>query len=641
MAVDEPRIKRFRAGLTVIMLASMAVLTWWSLPSTDLRDQPPEVAEFPVPPRAQSPYLNTRPTARYVGAESCADCHAQEYASYLETEHSRALQDVDLAHEPADTEFFHEASGRWYRVYRQDGQMWHRAWIRTEDERELILADYPMHSAIGSGHHSRSYLLQQDGFLLESPVTWYAARNAWGMSPGYDGPVHSEFSRLVDAGCLICHAGRVEPDESSAHQVVIQQAVIGCESCHGPGSLHVDHHQSPTQPTTDAQLSVADLTIVNPSRLERSLQESVCAECHLRGNATVYVRGRQLGDFRPGLPLADIRTDYVLESPEKSMNVVGHMEQMRLSACYRASDDMTCTTCHNPHSRPDEQRRMDYFRDTCLNCHAIDACGLDRAERVRRNPQDNCVACHMPRTSTDIPHLAFTHHRIAIHDAEPDGEQPENLAKLVPLQTRTTPSRVDHDRDLGLASLEWSEKQTDDRAYQQHRSTARRLLESVSQRGLLDAEVDAGLSRLYWESETPAAAQFARSALKFPSMSAAARTNALFVLGDLRFRDRDFTASRDTLRQLVRHRRHAQDWMLLGLCHRQLGQTEQAIEAFQKAVSISPTRVDLREILLETLTAADRGEQTRLQIRALQILSKWHTERRIRNDPTGRTGESR
>jgi len=641
MAIDESRTKRIRTWLTVITLALIGLLTWWALPPTSPRSLQTDAIEFPVPARAQSPYLNTKPTARYVGAESCADCHEQEYASYLETEHSRALQDVHLADEPADTEFFHAASGRWYRVYRQDDQMWHRAWIRTEDDRELILADYPMHSAIGSGHHSRSYLLKQDGFLLESPLTWYTARNAWGMSPGYDGPVHSEFSRLVDAGCLICHAGRVEPAESSAHQVVIQQAVIGCESCHGPGSLHIDHHQSPTLATDDAQVTVADMTIVNPSRLDRSLQESVCAECHLRGNATVYVRGRQLGDFRPGLPLADFRTDYVLESPEKSMNVVGHMEQMRLSACYRAADDMTCTTCHNPHSRPSDERRVDYFRDTCLSCHPHDACGLDRAERLQTNPQDNCVACHMPRTSTDIPHLAFTHHRIAIHDDPPDAVRPENRAKLVPLQTRKAQSRIDDDRDLGLASLEWSEKQDDDRAYQQHRSTARRLLESVSQRGLQDAEVDAGLARLYWETETPQASDFARATLKFASLPAGARTNALFVLGDLQFRDRDFTAARDSLRQLVRHRRHTHDWMLLGLCYRELRQSEQAIEALQTAVSISPTRADLRKMLIGALIAAGRREQALQQSHALKILTQWHSERPARNGPIGRTGESR
>ncbi|MEO1996177.1 MAG: cytochrome c3 family protein [Planctomycetaceae bacterium] len=624
MVVDKPRNNPIRVWPTIMTLVVIGLLTWWLLPQA-ARDPEPMNIEFPVPARAESPYLNTQTQATYVGSQSCAACHEHEFASYLETEHSRALQDVRLSDEPPDTEFFHEASGRWYRVYRKDEQMWHRAWIQTQDERALILADYAMESSIGSGHHSRSYLLKQDGFLLESPITWYAARDDWGMSPGYDQQVHSEFSRMVDAGCLICHAGRVEPAETSAHQVTILHAVIGCESCHGPGSLHLARRESPSE--TAGQHQHPDLTIVNPSQLDRSLQESVCAECHLRGNATVYVRGRQLGDFRPGLPLADVRTDYVLESPEKSMNVVGHIEQMRMSACYRGSDSMTCTTCHNPHSRPSDNQRIDYFRDTCLTCHTEDACGLDKARRFKTNPADHCVACHMPRTSTDIPHLAFTHHRIAIHTEDPDSEQPDRRAALVPIQSRRPASAIDRDRDLGLASLEWSEKQSDDRLYQRHRAAARRLLESVNQRGLADPEVTAGLARLYWERESRQALPLARATLKARRLSAGARTNALFVLGDYQLRDRDFADARSTLEQLVQHRRNAHDWMLLGLCHRELGQTARAISAFKTAVLISPTRSDLRNLLIGTLAAAGKIEAAKRQTTALEVLTQWQAER--------------
>ena len=633
MAVEQPRHNKIRIWPTIITLVSLGCLTWWLVPPSPPAPEPIGT-EFPVPPRAQSPYRNTQSQAKYVGSQACAACHAEEFASYLETEHSRALQEVRLTDEPADTEFFHEASGRFYRVYRKDDQLWHRAWIQTQDDRELVLADYAMHSSIGSGHHSRSYLLKVDGFLLESPITWYASRDAWGMSPGYDQAVHSEFSRMVDAGCLICHAGRVEPTKTSAHQVNIQQAVIGCESCHGPGSLHLAHQESPSSTSHSDQQ--ADMTIVNPAHLTRSLQESVCAECHLRGNATVYVRGRRLGDFRPGLPIGDVRTDYVLESPEQSMNVVGHIEQMRMSACYQASDTMTCTTCHNPHGRPSPTQRVAYFRDTCLSCHTVASCGLDRTQRLESSPADDCVSCHMPRTSTDIPHLAFTHHRIAIHTEAPDSRQPDQQAALVPLQSRQATSPIDQDRDLGLASLEWSEKQPNDELYRRHRGTAQRLLESVHQRGLQDPEVTSGLARLYWESDSRQALPLARTTLQSSQLSAGARTNALFVLGDFQLRDGAFPAARATLEQLVQHRRHAHDWMLLGLCYRESAEHTRAAAAFQTAVNISPTRTDLRNLLIASLLAAGQQVEANRQTQDLEILKQWQSERQSERQSDGR-----
>ena len=53
-------------------------------------------------------------------------------------------------------------------------------------------------NSIGSGHHSRSYIVEDDGFLVESPVTWYSSIEKWAMSPGYDRRFHMGFERMVD-----------------------------------------------------------------------------------------------------------------------------------------------------------------------------------------------------------------------------------------------------------------------------------------------------------------------------------------------------------------------------------------------------------------------------------------------------------
>ena len=122
--------------------------------------------------------------------------------------------------------------------------MRHRESVRGASGQEYVLADYEVAYVIGSGNHSRSYLIEDDGFLIESPVTWYAAPQQWGMSPGYDTPKHEGFSRPVRFRCVFCHAGRVDRVGSGTHQLKVHETSITCERCHGPGSLHVAARRS-------------------------------------------------------------------------------------------------------------------------------------------------------------------------------------------------------------------------------------------------------------------------------------------------------------------------------------------------------------------------------------------------------------
>ena len=45
----------------------------------------------------------------------------------------------------------------------------------------------PLHYYIGSGSVARSLVTAVDGFLFQSPLTYYAARDGWELSPGFAG----------------------------------------------------------------------------------------------------------------------------------------------------------------------------------------------------------------------------------------------------------------------------------------------------------------------------------------------------------------------------------------------------------------------------------------------------------------------
>jgi predicted CXXCH cytochrome family protein len=237
--------------------------------------------------------------------------------------------------------------------------------------------DRPLAYLVGSGRFTRTYLVQSDGFFTESPLTWYASLNSWSMSPGYDQADHPSFQREINADCLFCHAGRTEAAGEATGRLKISELAIGCERCHGPGSLHVERHKN--QAATG--LAEGDDSIANPRRLSRELSEAVCHQCHLESAASVTVRGRQRDDFRPGLRWTDFCVNYAYEQSAGKMTVTGHVEQLHRSRCYLADSTLTCITCHDPHQSPTPAEKVAYFRAACLRCHGDGSCRLATAEQ--------------------------------------------------------------------------------------------------------------------------------------------------------------------------------------------------------------------------------------------------------------------
>jgi tetratricopeptide (TPR) repeat protein len=527
-----------------------------------------------------------------VGLAACKECHVGRYESYLHTAHSRALTTADPAAEPPDGAFEHPLSGRSYRVYRQGDQLRHEEAVRTPDSKEVVRLDLPVRFLVGSGSFARTYLVENDGFLSESPITWYAQKKSWGISPGYDRPGHYSFQRPVTAECLTCHAGRVESRDGTGRSVITERP-IGCESCHGPGSLHAEYQRTTRHPPGSD-----DLTIVNPAKLPRPLLESVCAVCHLQGAAaTVLVRGRTINTFRPGRPLSDYRIDYTFAAQGGAMTVVGHFEQLRRSACYRKSEDLSCLTCHDPHLREKPKDPAAYYRRKCLNCHA-QGCALPSAERLKKDPRDDCTACHMPRGDTEVPHVAFTHHCISRHATSPP--EPAGLPDLVPIDDAPQLTDLDRNRNLGLAYLMAAIRSSNLEHATAYGGRARELLEGVQEAGLRDGATLEGLATIYAQSHDHSrAGSFARDALAAEDLSEEGQTRALQILLEGHVFAERVAEVIAVLEKLTRRRRFAEDWRLLGACYLERNQPRQALPAFERALAINPFRPAIHAGLAE------------------------------------------
>ncbi len=301
-----------------------------------------------------------------------------------------------------------DVNGLSFSVEHRGDRVIHQETRRDRSGRTITQLEAEVQHVIGSGRQAFSYLIERDGFLYESPMTWYAKDRRWGLSPGYE-TRPSRFDRPILSECLFCHSNRVELVEGTINRyrtpVFAAGHAIGCERCHGPGGLHVLG-----QKIVDGQ----DATIVNAANLEPSLRDAVCEQCHLIGPRRIARAGTRSEDFRPGLPFYRFWSMFVPPASAGQNKFATQAEQMHESHCYLASaGKLGCISCHDPHVMPKADEKPAYFRNRCLGCHADLACGLPPSVRVERQGTDDCVGCHMPRSSSsNNTHVATTNHRI-------------------------------------------------------------------------------------------------------------------------------------------------------------------------------------------------------------------------------------
>ncbi len=380
----------------------------------------PAASSAPTDPRRTyaGPYRNVDPDVRYVGDAQCVGCHEDIAKSFAL--HPMALSLVPVAdlldrqrYSPDVNNPF-TALGRRFQVERQGQEMRHRQADLDDSGKPIVELTQDVHWAIGSGAKGYSYLTEQDGFLLQTPISWYAQKQRWDLSPGFGPSILA--GRVVPGSCLFCHANRVreDPDHPDRFEPpVFEGRGIGCERCHGPGELHV---RAP-----------ADHTIVNPADLAPPLRDAVCEQCHLEGEARILRAGRGLFDYRPGLPMSDFWAVLVpARRNGADARAVTHVEQMVQSKCFQrpvGALQLGCITCHDPHVWVGPAEREAHYRSACLKCHdeakGQRGCSEALARREQTSPRDSCIACHMPRYSnSDVAHAAATDHRILRRPAD-------------------------------------------------------------------------------------------------------------------------------------------------------------------------------------------------------------------------------
>ena len=216
---------------------------------------------------------------------------------------------------------------------------------------------------------------------------------------------------------------------------------IGCADCHGDTSRHRAIATGQDPPRDGEGLGVRRMGEL--STVER---RDICARCHLQGEVRTELQsglgeGVKDGAPRRDRPLAGQIPVLVPARDQTDFRFVGQMEQLALSPCFLASPEMTCTTCHDPHTAVRTQG-PESFDAGCASCHGGLA-GEGDGSRCSRHPEltvarvtgrparteAGCVDCHMPRAEpADLPHIEVADHRVRRHLPTPERGAGETTA---------------------------------------------------------------------------------------------------------------------------------------------------------------------------------------------------------------------
>jgi Tfp pilus assembly protein PilF len=363
------------------------------------------------PPSAPSAAM-----AAYVGAAACGQCHAKEQQEWSGSQHDQAMQhagEKSVLGDFGGTRFTH--SGVTSTLFRRDGKF-----LVNTDGADGRLADFEIKYTFGV-YPLQQYLVEfSDGRLQALSIAWESRPREQGgqrwfhLYPNeridHRDVLHwTRPSQNWNHMCAECHSTHVQKNydpASDRFHTSYAEINVGCEACHGPGSLHVawarrekgwreEDASKGLQVKLDERAGVTWILDAQSGNSRRSAARAtekeieVCALCHSR-RASIHQ------PYHNGAPLLDSELPAVLSeslffADGQMQDEVYNWAPFLQSKMYHQG--VTCSDCHDPHSL----KLRASGNAVCTQCHVAqkyDAQLHHHHQPGSRGAQ--CAACHMP-----------------------------------------------------------------------------------------------------------------------------------------------------------------------------------------------------------------------------------------------------
>lgn len=241
-----------------------------------------------------------------------------------------------------------------------------------------------------------------------------------------------EKSYIGWAQCVTCHEGYDAKVFKTRHKVLFTtedvNAQTGCESCHGPGSAHLQtpgeeilkfdaatakeankiclkcHSGKEAKGWNAGQHNKNGLSCVTchnihkqtPKQLKKSKVET-CTQCHVEKKGQVSMPSRH--PVKEGkVTCTDCHNPHgntKLAVKEMSLSCVKCHQEKRGPFIYEhrpAAED--CLTCHNPHGTPNQSLLVLKQPIVCLQCHENTVSNNISFHDISQSQYKKCTGCH-------------------------------------------------------------------------------------------------------------------------------------------------------------------------------------------------------------------------------------------------------
>jgi tetratricopeptide (TPR) repeat protein len=339
--------------------------------------------------------------AKYVGRDSCVQCHQAAAAEYHGSDHDRAMEpatEETVLGDFNDAEF--ERQGERTRFFR-DGEKFMVNAEGPDGENH----DYQIKYTFGVRPLQQYMVEFPDGRIQVLRVSWNTRRNEWFYVPPPDAedlrldstdPLHwTGLAQNWNTMCAECHVTDYRQNfdlATNSYDSKYNEIDVSCEACHGPGSLHVETAQ---RKTFFWDRNVGYGLTNNLRNASNVRQMETCAPCHSR-RALIHA------DYRAGDSLYDGYDPLLLfqglyHADGQIQDEVYELGSFTQSKMYHKG--VRCTDCHSPHSL---ELKFTGNR-LCAQCHQpgkYDGAGHHHhANAADGAPETQCVSCHMPSTT--------------------------------------------------------------------------------------------------------------------------------------------------------------------------------------------------------------------------------------------------
>lgn len=358
--------------------------------------------------------LSSYASGDYVGTEQCIDCHKDEYEAWKGSDHDMSMRhaapdavlgdfnNATIMFKGKENKFFKKGDQYWVNIEGPDGKF-------HDYQIKYTFAYKPL----------QQYMVEfEDGRVQLIPFAWGAhdddkAGPKWfhlypEFTEKHDDYFWTNTGQNWNYMCADCHSTDVKKNfdvETNTYNTTFSEINVGCESCHGPGSEHMEWSKEQdksvkhagfdrdiTKQVTNWILKEGKSTLM-PEKIDHTQQTLVCAQCHSRRTQISNDDHVKTNDFgnKYLLSLLTPRLYYPDGQIYDEDFVYGSFLQSKMN-----QQGVVCTNCHDPHKAelaiPKEA--------VCLQCHLPNKYAVKEHHKHEEGGEGaQCTNCHMAETT--------------------------------------------------------------------------------------------------------------------------------------------------------------------------------------------------------------------------------------------------